>query len=948
MAPKNKEKEEGPKGQAKAATRSPKGSEAEKALPDVQPFRDRLKKFVDKLDQKDRVDKEDQSKGSSATKEMRAFIKAADDLLLEMDVRKLDCSEKTKGDFLRRVVQSLIESKPEEPGMIVGIATVLQHYPKDDQECKVLQKALELIGVVYEAHKTASPELGSAISSVGGCLERLAVQQRNAKSHDQKRVHAIILQAARQDKLFQNLLSMKSADVVELFNGLCVWLLEYTAYEQSLSSKHGREKGDIPNKEHVSVRNDIGDAMEVLFEALRRNDFMMNCQGDRNSWPVVNFSAMLVAVLKNEDFKGKAAECLARLSLLFELRNHESRESASSGRGAMNKILLDSSDILWGLLTCKSGEEKKVDEAAMVTLYILILSSGEEEYVGNLRSNDKLFKELMYNFLAVLKSLAVNICRWSASHLQFIASFLLNILLRDFVMLDDELKHQQSIKQQLALTMRMAYHVLLSSDDSLCRTMGGRILATICAELTSDDITVVIKDLPDDTVHEVLSKMTEQLKVWPILANKVLTPRRLPEESLVLKKGGQWDKALDILNDNFILKVVQTSDSFVNHLDNIVSCTQSLLDNTKCKIRKEVPILLAEPIVQFCKPEHLQRTDWLESLEKRLILSRVYSLHKSAYVSFKSAGGTLSSLDDDGLNAALNVGVLHLLRSPHDLTYDAWTFVLQTLCADYHQCAFLSFAFDRIRMMKPSICGGEEDSEQRMLYLWEGKVIAMLKIGLSQKGLASPHIDEITEEVVDVLEAFTQAWRESCNRFEGRGKEMLKDRILRMTGLLNQFLLFSEAFEHDEAYIADMSENPGGPPQSRTMHAGVKNGDSSPESPPTVGLGMHEVVMFRDVAEDGSGLPGNYGDLATDAVPVCQGSSAFQANTPYVAAQQYALEETGPTADEEDRGNEVNNGSAVEIEAERIGSGGAVPGLKSEEAIAADEYVDKVRGTCPQ
>lgn len=185
----SKQKGNGGDGHGKAGSLPSTSVEAGIALPDVQPFRIKFKEFLNNLGNKYPVDKQGQRKDStddpkassetspksrkegqavksSARKEIRAFITASNDLLSEIYSLKLDCTEETKGGFLRHVVQSLIESRSDEAGLISGIATVLQHPLEHDKECEVLKTTLELIGLVCEA-QVAFPEFGEAISSLG-------------------------------------------------------------------------------------------------------------------------------------------------------------------------------------------------------------------------------------------------------------------------------------------------------------------------------------------------------------------------------------------------------------------------------------------------------------------------------------------------------------------------------------------------------------------------------------------------------------------------------------------------------------------------------------------------------------------------------------------------------------------------------------------------------------
>lgn len=226
------------------------------------------------------------------------------------------------------------------------------------------------------------------------------------------------------------------------------------------------------------MKDEIGCAMEGLFEAIRTNDFIMNCQGERNSWPIVKYSTMLVTVLETEDFKRQAAICLAKLGLLFEVFAHEIMEPSSTARDAMNDILIDNSDSLWHLLTYQSVEDEEFATASMVVIYSLIRSSSETDYLRRVYKNKELMIKLKDIVPAVLNSVTENLKNWSTGRLKFIAAFLLDMLLRNSVLAGD-MGDQQSFKQQRTLTMSLASDALLSSENTTCRIMGGKVITTL-------------------------------------------------------------------------------------------------------------------------------------------------------------------------------------------------------------------------------------------------------------------------------------------------------------------------------------------------------------------------------------------------------------------------------------------------------------------------------------
>lgn len=827
MVSKKKGEGGGLEGHAKAGTLPSASVAAGPALPDVQPFRDKLKEFVCKLvtvdnqgqghgstdgrkaksEASSKAQKRGQAATSSTRTEMREFITATNDLLSEIDTLGRDCSEEGEVEFIRLVVHSLNEAKPGEMGMITGIATILQQTPDDDEDCEVLKKTLDLIALSSLA-QTDMHELGEVVSSFGRYLKRLAGQQRNAKSYVQSHAQAIILPAAQQDKLLQKLLNMGSIEVVELFNGLCVWLTECTAYEQSLWSEAPKEDGVIPGQELVKIRNDIGDAIEVLFQALRKNDFIMDCQGDRNSWPTVKYSTMLVTVLETKDFKREAARCLAKLGLLFEVFIEVIKESASSARDAMNDILINSSDAMWNLLTIQSVEDEEFATASMVIPYTLILSLSETVYMRHVNSNMELSRKHINITLAVLISLVGNMCNWRTSRLQFIAAFLLDMLLRNFVLSNDHVKHHPSIKRQLALTMSFASDGLLRRRDINCRTMGGRLTTTLCRSCEG-----MFREMREDQALNVLSQMSKTLKNLPMLSCIEPGPlRHLPNDLSLLNEVVQWDQVLNTLNKKALRMGMQEDHSLARQSSNIMNCIQSLLDGAKCKISKAVVLDLAEAVQQFLKPELFQKQERVKDLESFSMLPKVHKLWQDACESFRTSGGALSKHDQECMKASLNNGVVLLLQSSHDLPYGAWFIVLKTICScDQHECAIFSFAVDQIRMLKPSLCDGpgQNFTGQEPIDLWGDKVMALLKIGSSRQGLVSAYKDQTTEDFVLVLEAFTDNIKgygvEIC---KDHGKVLLKQVVQRTTALLDQFLRFYAAFEQDVSSEILMTEQP--------------------------------------------------------------------------------------------------------------------------------------------
>lgn len=236
-----------------------------------------------------------------------------------------------------------------------------------------------------------------------------------------------------------------------------------------------------------------------------------------------------------------------------------------------------------------------------------------------------------------------------------------------------------------------------------------------------------------------LFQMFKILKILPALACIEAGPlRHLPEEFAVLKERVHWDRALDILQNKYLRKGVLDHQSLARYSGQILMCVRSLLEGTNCKSIKEVPLALAEVVEQFLKPQLLQERERVKTLEGLSILPKVHKLWQDACELFETSGGALTKNDQERMNASLSDGVVGLLQSSHELPYGAWRIVLKTISlCDQHEGATFSFAFDKIRMMNPSVCDGpwRKLKGQETLDLWEDKVMALLKIGFHEVSL---------------------------------------------------------------------------------------------------------------------------------------------------------------------------------------------------------------------